>query len=45
MGLKQMIPAPSAVVREGLIVFGGLLIAAAILSQFPGLKKFVQENT
>ncbi len=39
--LKQIIPTPVQVAREGLIVLGGVLIAAFILSRIPALKDFV----
>jgi len=45
MELKKIIPAPEAVLREGLIVLGGLLIAAYILSKFPALQQFVTSNS
>jgi hypothetical protein len=43
--VKKIIPAPEAVLREGLIVLGGLLIAAYILSKFPALQQFVTSNS
>lgn len=39
--VKAVIPTPTAVVREGIIVLGGVLIAAYVISRFPALKKFV----
>jgi hypothetical protein len=45
MELKKIIPAPEAVLREGLIVLGGVLIAAYILSKFPTLQQFVTSNS
>ncbi len=45
MKIKDIIPPPAPVLREGLIVLGGLLIAAFIISRFPALKKFVTENS
>lgn len=39
--IKQIIPSPVAVAREGLIVLGGVLIAAFILSRFPRLREWV----
>lgn len=45
MELKKIIPAPEAVLREGLIVLGGLLIAAWVLSKFPALQQFVTSNS
>lgn len=43
--VKKIIPAPEAVLREGLIVLGGLLIAAWVLSKFPALQQFVTSNS
>lgn len=45
MDIKKIIPGPEAVLREGLIVLGGVLIAAYILSKFPALQTFVQSNS
>ena len=45
MNLKPYIPTGPAVVREGLIVLGGMLLAAFILSRFPALQKFVTDNS
>lgn len=45
MNIKQLIPAPTRVIQEGVIVLGGLLIAAFILSRFPKLKTFVTSNS
>lgn len=39
--VKAVVPTPTAVVRESLIVLGGVLIAAFVISRFPALKKFV----
>jgi len=43
--MKKIIPAPESVLREGLIVLGGVLIAAWILSKFPALQSFVASNS
>lgn len=45
MNLKQIIPTGPEVARETLIVLGGVLIAAFILSRFPSLQKFVSQNS
>ena len=45
MNIKSIIPTGPQVLREGLIVLGGVLIAALILSRFPQLQKFVQDNS
>lgn len=41
VNLSKLIPTPVEVGREGLIVLGGLLIAALILSRFPKVRDFV----
>jgi hypothetical protein len=43
--VKNIIPSPTAVMREGLIVIGGVLIAAYVLSKFPKVQKFVQDSS
>lgn len=45
MKIKEIIPPPVAVMREGLIVLGGILIAAFIISRFPTLKTWVTDNS
>lgn len=45
MNLRQIIPPWHAVAKEGLIVLGGILIAAYIISRFPKLKSFVSDNS
>lgn len=45
MDIKQIIPSPTSVIREGIIVLGGLLIAAFVLSRFPKVKAFVTGNS
>ena len=39
--VKDIVPAPTAILRESIIVLGGVLIAAYVISRFPALKKFV----
>jgi hypothetical protein len=39
--LPAFIPPPTAIVREGIVVLGGLLLAAFILSRFPSLGAWV----
>jgi hypothetical protein len=39
--IKEIIPTGPQVAREALIVLGGVLIAAWIITRFPSLKKFV----
>jgi hypothetical protein len=45
MGLKQVIPTPTAVLKEGLIVLGGVLIAAYVISRFPKVRQFVSDSS
>lgn len=45
MQLSKIIPEPTEIAREALIVLGGVLIAAYILSKFPALQKFVASNS
>ena len=43
--IKQVVPPPVAVLREGLIVLGGVLLAAYVISKFPAVQKFVMANS
>lgn len=45
MKIADIIPPPVSVLREGLIVLGGILIAAYVISRFPSLKTFVVSNS
>jgi hypothetical protein len=45
MNIKTIIPSGPQVAREALIVLGGVLIAAFIISRFPSLQKFVSDNS
>jgi len=45
VNLKKIIPSGPEFAHEALIVLGGVLIAAFILSRFPGLQKFVTDNS
>lgn len=45
MNIKQIIPPWQSVAREGLIVLGGILIAAYIISRFPKVRQFVQDSS
>jgi hypothetical protein len=45
MKLDKIIPEPTAILREGIIVLGGLLLAAWVLSKFPALQQFVVSNS
>jgi hypothetical protein len=41
--IKEIIPSGPQILREGLIVLGGVLIAAWVISRFPKVKKFVSD--
>jgi hypothetical protein len=41
VNLSKIVPSVPEVAREGLIVLGGVLIAAYILSRFPKVRDFV----
>jgi hypothetical protein len=43
--LKKIIPTGPEVLREALIVLGGVLVAAWVLSKFPTLQQFVASNS
>lgn len=43
--VKAVIPTGPEVIREALIVLGGVLIAAYIISRFPALKNMVRESS
>lgn len=45
MNLKTIIPTAPEIARETIIVLGGLLIAAFIISRFPAVRKFVTDNS
>lgn len=45
MNLKEIIPKPEAMLREGVIVLAGVLLAAFVLSRFPKLQAFVSNNS
>jgi hypothetical protein len=45
VNIRSIIPTGPQVAREALIVLGGVLIAAFIISRFPALKKFVGDNS
>ncbi len=45
VNLKKIIPTGPEVLREALIVLGGVLIAAWVLSKFPALQQFVASNS
>jgi hypothetical protein len=41
--VKAIVPAPTEMLREAIIVLAGVLIASYVLSRFPGLKKYVSD--
>lgn len=43
MNIQKYLPEHHLIVREGLIVVGGVLLAAFFLSRFPKLKAFVSQ--
>lgn len=45
MNTKAIIPTGPEFLREALIVIGGALLAAFVLSKLPELKAFIQTNT
>ncbi len=40
--LKKIIPAPTLIAREAIIVLGGLLIAAYVINRIPAVQAFIQ---
>ncbi len=45
MNLREILPTPQRLALEVLIVAGGVLGAAFLISRFPALQKFVQQNS
>lgn len=45
MKTAAIIPSAPEFLREALIVIGGALLAAIVLSQLPSVKAFIQNNT
>lgn len=43
--MKKIVPTVPEVMREALIVLGGVLIASWVLSRFPAVKAFVTSNS
>ena len=43
MKLPEFIPTPAAIGREALIVIGGALLAAFVMSQHPGVKAYIKK--
>lgn len=42
--MSKWIPGPHEIVREGIIVLGGVLLSALILSRLPAVKAWVQRQ-
>jgi hypothetical protein len=42
--LPSFVPSSNEFLREALIVIGGAIIAAVVLSKIPALKAFIQKN-
>lgn len=42
--MSKWIPGPHEIVREGIIVLGGVLIAAWVLSRMPKVRAWVQQQ-
>lgn len=40
--MKNLLPSVPQVVREGLIVLGGAVIAAAVIGQLPALRDWIK---
>lgn len=45
MNWREILPTPQRVALEVLIVAGGVLGAAFLISRFPKLQQFVQQNS
>jgi hypothetical protein len=45
MKIPDLIPTPTRVVQEGIIVLGGILLAALVLSRFPALRNWVSAQS
>lgn len=43
--INKIIPSVPEVLHEGLLVLGGILVAAFVLSRFPALRQFVTNNS
>ena len=42
--MSKIIPTAPEFLREALIVMGGALLAAMVLSQLPAVRKYIQQN-
>lgn len=43
--MKAVLPSTSEVLRESLVLIGGAILAALILSQLPKLRSWITDNT
>ena len=43
--MKGIIPSAPEFLHEALIVIGGAIIAAVVLSKLPALRQYIQDNT
>ncbi len=43
--LMKIFPKPEAFAREAIILIGGALLAAFILSRFPAVRSYINTNT
>lgn len=43
--MKAVLPSAPEVLRESLVLIGGAILAALILSQLPELRRWISENT
>lgn len=41
----KILPSQSEILREALVLIGGAIIAAAVLSQLPALRDWINRNT
>lgn len=45
LNFREMLPTPERIVMEVIIVAGGVLGAAFLISRFPAIQKFVQDSS
>lgn len=45
MRIPSYVPSGPEFLREAIIVIGGAIIAAIVISRIPALKQFIQANT
>lgn len=43
--MKAALPSAPEVLRESLVLIGGAILAALILSQLPALRRWISDNT